>query len=90
MSFGAGEHLENCQKSIEVSARHPLLIVDQLAPNHRDLGDGTTKREQAEAQEADEQLRVGEIGRDRFFPDSSHNPSPPAATIRALRIASAR
>jgi hypothetical protein len=57
------QHLVDGKKAIETAAREPALLVDEVAPDHGDLGDRPTPCEQPEAQEADEYLPMGKSGR---------------------------
>ena len=54
---GPGKHLIDRQQPVEALGRQPFLFLDQLALDHRDLGDRPAPGEQAEAQEAREDRR---------------------------------
>ena len=56
-----GQNLIHGEQPIEPPARHPLLVVHQRAPYHRDLRYRPAPGEETEAQEAPEDLR----GRER-------------------------
>ena len=50
------QHLIDGEQAVEAGAGQPLLLLDQLVPDHRDLRDRAAPGEQAEAQEAKEDL----------------------------------
>ena len=61
--LGAGERLVDGQEPVEPAAGDPALLVDELAPEHRDLGDRAAEREQPETEEpAEDRERRGSLG----------------------------
>jgi hypothetical protein len=54
MRLGSGECLVHGQEPIEPAAGDPAFLVDELAPEHRDLGDRAAEREQPEPEEPTE------------------------------------
>ena len=76
--LGPGKHLVDGEQPVEARRRDPLLFLDQLALDHRDLRDRPAPGEQAEAQEAEEDaLAVFSAQRVRQF-DASDARSPSA------------
>ena len=56
--LGTGKDLVDREDGIELVGRDPVLLVHQLAAEHRDLGDRPAPGQQAEAQEAEEDPEV--------------------------------
>jgi len=57
--FGAGQHLVDGEEAFEMGGRDPFFLGDEFLSDHVDLGDGSAPGEEAEAQEAEEELAVG-------------------------------
>jgi hypothetical protein len=49
MRFRARQHLHDREELVEPVAFYPTLLVNQLAPDHRDLRHGSAERHHAEA-----------------------------------------
>ncbi|MNS26616.1 hypothetical protein D3C72_585450 [compost metagenome] len=66
VGFRARKRLEDGEEPVEARARHPLIFVDQLAPDHGDLGDRTAEGQSAETQELQKKGGVAQERGARF------------------------
>ena len=57
MRLGSGQHLVDGEQAVEARRLDPSLFLDQLALDHPDLRDRPAPGEEAEPQEAQEELR---------------------------------
>ena len=63
MRLGTRQDLIDREQAIEPRRAQPLLLVDQFAPDHRDLRHRPAPREQPELQEAREQAAASAFSR---------------------------
>jgi hypothetical protein len=53
--------LHHCNQPVETVAPDPSLIIDELAPDHGNLCDRTSERQQSETEEPQEQRCIAQL-----------------------------